>query len=389
MEFKKGIDETADAPGTPEKIRQWLLRSLRGLLAISIQAADENGKRFKQINRISLQNKSGEMPEEEIEDICEGIMRVISQYDQERDEDDPPIRFKLQAEIRDKNGNRHRPSVEYDYSPSGSADDFEGLGMYGMQDDPRIQIIQEQRHYISDLQYHLNESHSKILEIANNNNSAMKPLMDALGHMGYYFAAGLQNQQAALSMIYDSKKAEAEEKGKAERTKQWIDFLKKPAGAMAGQFMSWASSKLHSRPPAPPPPNDDGETDEPEAHEGARDPQAQTEPTVADLEDTLTDEQKENPVATFANAVANIIEPHQWFQVTEILSRREMKVLRNVMEATTDAACVKGYDAFTDLPPTKLLELHGILTEEQKQMLAQLGELVEAVKSHWAEADGE
>lgn len=374
MDFKTTIDESADAPGTPEKIRQWLHRAIRGLMVVKVLASDD-GKRPKLVNRINLQNKAGEMPDEDFEDICEAIMRIISQkYDAEHEDADVAMSFIIEGDGRDKNGNRHRPSCTYEYTPDGGPDDFTGGGIF--EENPLLEIIREQRSYISDLQYHLNESHGKIVETANNNNSAMKPLMDALGHMGYYFAAGLQNQQAAMSMMYDFKKAESEERGKAERTKQWIDFLKKPAGAMAGQFMQWASSKLHNRPPPPPgapsAPADDGP---PDASEEAH--------TDADIEDALTEEQKENPVATFANAMANVIEPPQWFQVSELLTRKEMKTLRNVLEATTDTACVKAFDAFTELPPGKLLELHGILSEEQKQMLAQLGELVEAVKQHW------
>ena len=367
MEFKITIDETQEAPGTPEKIRQFLYRNLRGLHAVTILAATDGARRPKQINRISLSNKGGEMPEEEIEDICDAIMRVIAQQDLEREETDPPIDFKIMAEVKDKNGGRHRPTVDYRYIAEGGEDDFTNY-----EEDPRLAIIREQREYIAMLQYHLNEAHTLTREIANNNNQAIKPLMDALGWMGHFYAAGLQNQQAAMSLIYDIKKSEAEERGKTERTNKWIDFLKKPASTLAGQFMTWAAQKASGKGPSVPPPPEPG-----------------AEPSSAEpnIEDGMTEEQKENPVATFASAMASVFTSDQWFQLNEVLSRKEMRVFRAVLEATTDRECVEAYEAFSAIPALKLMQLHGLMNEEQQGFFAQFQELIAAVKARWDHGD--
>lgn len=379
MEFAKAVDESTESPAVPEKIRQWVFKNLQGMLALSVKEETNTG-RFKQLNKITLQNKQGELPDEDADEICEGIMRVIEKRDGAREEDDDPITFMLQAEVKTQSGKRHRPSMEYVFNPDGSPDDYGSA--FGMDMDPRNQALELQNEYISRLHHHLDTAHGRITEIANNNNQALKPLMDALGWMGHFYAAGLQNQQSALALMYDVKKATIEERERTARQEKWMEFLKKPATALAGQFMGWATQKMGAKPP---PGN---------AQDGARstadaadvDVESNSSASGEGLnEDDLTDHQKENPVSAFAQAAGSCFTPNQWFELMEVLKKKEMRILRGVFDAESDADCVSAYDELSDLPAQKLMALNNILDDEQRAMLAQLGELVQAVKNKWNE----
>jgi hypothetical protein len=380
MDFAKPIDESTESPSIPEKVRRFILKHLHGVHSIAIKEQKAGAKSFKQLNKINLRNKKGEVPSEDVEEICAGIMRIIEKRDEERDEGDPLVNFQIQASIEGKTSGPKHPSIEYEFDPVGFHDD--GVGMYDDElNNPYQHVIDSQNAYISSLHYHLDESHTAIREIANNNNQALKPLMDALGWMGSFYASGLQNQQVALSMIYDVKKVEAEERGKTARTDKMMSMLEKPLGAMGAQFMPWAMSKMSGKKPPPfvPPgaTDDEGEDDDDEGEDGpsAADTEASTEGGVQ-----LTEDQKSNPVAAIASTVAVMLEPEQWFEISDILRKKEFRILRAVLGATEDEACMVAYDQFAAVDADKLLKLNAVLTEEQREMLTHLGKLIDSIK---------
>ncbi len=145
---------------------------------------------------------------------------------------------------------------------------------------------------------------------------------------------------------------------------------------MADQFMRWAVSKATGQK------MEDVVITEARVDNIEDDDDENNDDEKTTVEDSLSEEQKNNPIATYANAAGTCFLPEQWFALMENknFKKKDIKVLKRVLTSKTDTECIAAYDEFKALEPEKLFSLYAVLNEEQQQMLKQLGELVDAAK---------
>lgn len=389
MEYEKTIDLTAELPGVPEAVKLKSLRNLKSCTKVVVEF-QTGRKRWKKVNGLKIACKPGQMPEDDADEIAIAITRCVVAHYAElgRDEDDEGANYRVFFHQLDKDGNVHRPSFEYFYSPDGG-DDGVDADVAEVHSDftPLERALERMENLFDKIALRLDESHAHIVAISNQNNAALEPLVRMSDYMGKSWLAGAQMQAQALQLVFDKHQADAEIKAKQENTREYISLLKTVGREVGKQFGKHVAKKVEGKD------GEDGEEasagwdgstttvddaepqgDEPKPSAGS---QAKSETTAKAASGEA--------LAGFLSGLGDTITPPQWGRVSALLAKKEMALFVRLFDCKTDKDAIAAYDQVKrgGIGLDKLIELRELLDDRQREALDKLEQIVEAARAGW------
>ncbi|KKK58255.1 hypothetical protein LCGC14_3046270, partial [marine sediment metagenome] len=313
--------------------------------------------RFSKRNAIKIAGpKLGEEPEEDdIETLCEGVMRIFHAVcvSKEGDAAEEPVPFRLMFDCKDKDGNRSRPSFRYTYDPDDAESDPDPSDYpLDPQTESFLAAIDVRDRFIDKLCLRIDDAHGRIIEQAGETKNTIKPIMDAYGVMGGMYAAGLHMQQHALALIFDTKRTDAEQKGADARHERTMRMIEKPLKIAMAQGMAFFA-KTTGTPVADLADMFDEEDEDEDGDEAAPGGSADAANDGPE-DDGLSDEDRENPISTICRELGNTLRGSQWFGIMDALrTKKNIAILRAVLtvqndDVAADAGTI-GYEVLTSL----------------------------------------
>ena len=172
--------------------------------------------------------------------------------------------------------------------------------------------------------------------------------------------AQLENKYKSENLTVELAKTEAEEAGKATRAAARNEFWGPYGEAVLKQVGVHVKKKMKMN-------GKEG---------GVEDAEDEPEETSAESAD-LTDEEREQPIATLARHLGRTLEPQQWFTMFKTLKTASVEAFQRLVCAMTDDAVKEAWEKVSaDIPMPELVKLNDLLTPEQKQGLETLGEAI-------------
>lgn len=230
-----------------------------------------------------------------------------------------------------------------------------------------------------------------------------KQLMGMNATLMTAYHQGIIMQQNALQQISAIERANEDSKLKHDTSSKFFDMMRGfvPAVTMQGaaamknagydvplSMLLQAAGGMGGGGPTP--------GTQPGAQPGAQQPRkkkrkkpAPTQEREQDDSDDDDGEEMENPLTEFAHAIRDSLDPEQWFELSEVLKRSHMRLLKGAMtgndDETTLDAILELRDALVE-EENALEELMGVLTDAQKE---HIGDLLGAASSMEDERNGD
>ena len=181
----------------------------------------------------------------------------------------------------------------------------------------------------------------------------------------------LEKKYEGEKLEADMAKTTAEEAGKAERAAARNKFWGPYGEAVLNQFGAHVRKKMKMNG------KKGGVKDaEDEDEDETSAVVAQEDETSAESAD-LTDDEREQPIATLARQLGRTLEPGQWFALFKELEKPSVEAFQRLVCAMTDDAVKEAWEKVSaDVPVPELVKLNDLLTPEQKQGLETLGEAI-------------
>lgn len=387
--FDKRITDSEEEVGIPEIVRYKTQRLLRYAKRITIEGQKPDGK-FAKANgfKLTAVKDNDDYPEEEVEEVCEAIMRAINEKFRERkavDENMTSMGFRVVFDQRTENG-RERPAIDLpDYQPDGP-DLPIGFGFNGgdREGSPIETALEQMGSLVDKLMLRCDGLIGHIVTMSDQSKDMFDPLVRMMSIAHQNQIVGMEMQRRAMEYIYSTKRIEEEELGKERRAEKWMDFLKTPAKTAVQQFGRYMAAKAGAK--VPDEADEDADEGKPKTKRGAK--QRTGEGSTAAAEGD-TPPPMEHPVAEFTQALGQLLRPKQWAQASNILTKKQVELFSSLFECETDDECVAVFDEIEHggIPMMKMIALAGILDTQQQEGLEKLRELVKRHHEGWADDD--
>lgn len=397
IEFDRKVVDDGESPGIPEIVRhktQYLIQYAR---RITVEARDRSGK-FAKYNGFKLTQikDNDEYPQEDVEDVCEAIMRLVNaKFAEARavDEGLSGLDFRIVFDRR-PGGKRERPGIDLQgYSPDGP-DLPIGHGMTSSMESAAGEIIgqtiEQLGGLVDKLMVRMDGLIGHIVNMSDQHKDMYEPLVKMMAIANQNSVIGIEQQRRALEYIYSTKRIEEEEAGKDRRAEKWMTFLKKPAETAIKQVGKFMQAKVANKGRDTDDDEDDDDDDDDSGEERTTTTSSPKPGQGAAHRPSGPDQETiENPVAAFSQALGQLLLPMQWAQAQEILTKKQFRIFAELLQATTDDEVVRIHDAIEDgaIPLMKLVALSGILDKKQSDGLEQLRNLIANHKKGWAEEE--
>jgi hypothetical protein len=408
IQFDRKVVDDGISPGIPEIVRYKTQHLIQHARRVTVEAPDRSGK-FAKYNGFKLtQNDDDDgYPVEEVEDVCEAIMRLVNAKFREAQASDPEVTSMNFRAVFDRrpNGKRERPGIDLEnYSPDGpdlpighgmtnipqSADGFAGEVL--------AESFQQLGGLVDKLMLRVDGLIGHIVGMSDQHKEMYEPLVKMMAIANQNSVLGMEMQRRALEFMYSTKRIEEEEAGKDRRAEKWMEWLKKPANVAVKQFGRYMTAKATGQAPA----EDEDEDEDDNKPRGRRrggfqrtapqqDAPASSSPSSSSAEEAQpegpTEETIANPVATLAMALGQLLRPTQFSQAAAILTKKQLALFASLIESETDEDAVEIYTKIEDggIPLMKLHQLSAILDERQSEGLEQLVKFIERAREGWSE----
>jgi hypothetical protein len=391
MDVDEHFDPTDDDPPVPDKLLDRSLKYLPTLVRVDVERKRGTNS-WKKVNGFKCdQSPSGE-PKDSAEDVSTMIVMVALSHVEETGEDG---QYRAKFHVTLKGGKVQRKTFAFrlsadDDEPQPVMDDLEHQEVLAVAFDRAIALIEIQNR-------HIDVQNQRILEQAQVQSGQTAPLLATIETLVNKYHEGLNMQATALQALFDNEKNLKVEEGKIERDKALLDILAVAAPKAFEQFGNY----LQGRAPTKALPEGDKSSTEAESQSESESDQPakatviQTQPrpqpkaAAQDQSEPQEPPHLENPLTVFAHAFRESIASDQWMQLSEALSKNQMKLLRTATTAEEDDVTAEGIMVFRDaLKPTQYLRLQRVLDEQQQAMIARLIELIERYEELHDEPEG-
>lgn len=386
----KTIDMSADAPGIPEVIKAKALRNLASCNRITIDYETKK-QRWTKINGFKLTCEARQQPKEDIDDVCEMVMRCIAfhyQGLQQADDDTQGANYRVFFHRLIDDGKVARPSFEYYYDPEATSDTSSTTDF--VDEDPRDKMIEFQQSLLDKIFLRMDEAHQHIIALSNQNSNALKPLTEMTDYMGRAWLAGTSMQTQALALVFDHKKAEAQVRADADMAKEYLGSLNKFGKVVATQLGKYVKKKLGDDMPEEEEETATADWDGASA-QGADDdgdgkPAAQATSSSSGPSARAEPGKGRAPLADYVGAIADSLTAKQWNKIADAFTKKERSVLTTLFESETDGEAIAAYDVLEEMfedKMEKLFALREMLNGDQQQALDSLGDVVKRARAGW------
>ncbi len=345
-----------------DALRSSVYRMLRSTTRIVIEEEVNQGKYVK-VNAFRLQCKSGKMPDEDTDDICEAIVQVahnqwLHRLDEAGESDDSEnfkLRFRI-ACLHSEGRKSKRTTHAFWYSANLDEEDSEettSLEKEVLQD-----LLDTLTRQIDSMQSYIERLQDALLAANDRTGQPLAAAGELLKMAGTMATSGLQATSNALAMKYSEKKIAEEEKAKSER---WTSVMKTVAPFVGMGLQQFIQSKTGNVTP----PMDF--SDQGEEQEGPPEPSG--EPSEEDVEAGIV----ENELALIAQTFGSSLTPEQSRAMNSKLTKKQIDAVYDIACALTDDEVVEKVKKFQNFfPVDKFPDLLGILNEEQQQWVIHL-----------------
>lgn len=387
MELDELFDPVDTDPSIPDNLIERTLQYLPDLMRVDVERK-RGSKSWKKINGFKLGADAAGDSSDTAESISATII-MIAQHDHEQEGD--TLHYRAKYHVRDKKGQIKRKHFSFKLTEDGddvepTMDRLEEQEVLAVAFDRAIQLVEVQNRHIDSL-------NNQMLSQAQTQAGQTAPLLQTIETLINKYHEGLNMQATALQAIAEMERSTAESERKAERDKALLDILAVAAPKAFEQFGAWLAKKQGGDVPEGSSENGDGSEKEapsaatgpprsgpiqnPKAASGAPQPKLDFSALVrrSQPEETPvpTSEVDEKPLTLFAHAFRDTIESEQWMDLTDVLTKQEMKLLKDALSAEDDDATAEGIMAFKEaLRPTKYLRLNRILDAEQREQIMKL-----------------
>lgn len=378
MDVDEHFDPTDDDPPVPDKLLDRALKYLPTLMRVDVERKRGTNS-WKKVNGLKIdQSVSGE-PKDSAEDVSAMIVMIALSHVEESGEDG---QYRAKFHIASKGGKVQRKCFAFrlsvdDDEPQPVMDELEQQEVLAVAFDRAIALIEIQNR-------HIDQQNTRILEQAQVQSGQTAPLLATIETLVNKYHEGLNMQATALQALFDNEKNLKVEEGKIERDKALLDILAVAAPKAFEQFGNYLSGRTPPKtlPEAAESPAEDenATTDQPSKPTVIQTrPRPQPKPNAEGAAEPPQEERTlEHPLTVFAHAFRESIASDQWMQLSEALSKPQMKMLRVATTAEEDDATAEGIIQFKEgLKPTQYLRLQRILDEQQVAMITRLIELIE------------
>jgi hypothetical protein len=366
-------------PSIPDKLVDRTLKYLPDLVRVDVERKRGTNS-WKKVNGFKIDTEPSGEHEAEVEKVCAMIV-MIAQADHEEHGDEQHYRAKYH--VRNKKGQIQRKTFAFKLTdesdePEPTLDNLEQQEVLAVAFDRAIALIDVQTRHIDNL-------NAQMLSQAQTQAGQTAPLLQTIETLVNTYRDGLAMQVNSVMAVAEMERSSKEAEFKAERDRALIDLLAAAMPAFAAQLGGFFGKK-----------KDEEQTEaeqgaEPQAREQPR-PRPQQAPHLAphqraqsqgkpepepEPEKTVPEKPK-HPLTMFAHAFRDSIQSEQWLALSEVLTKAQVKLLKEATTADNDSDTAAGILEFKDsLKPTLYLKLNRILDPEQREMIMKLLEVID------------
>ena len=368
MKLDENFDPTADEFPLPDRLLDRTEKLWKGLKRVVVEK--KVGKSWKKVNGFATTLGVQGEPDDQPEHVATMIV-AIAAFDVEDAGEEGTYRARF---IREVNGKEDKKTFSF---KQGFGTDSEGVldpadsdmaTMIGM-------VLNAQNQFISIQNSHIENQNARILELSNASTKQIEQLLRTNETLVEKYHQGLAMQANALTLMLDVERNLEADKQKGRNTDKLLDILKAAAPVAFTQFGAYLKAKAGVT-------ADDEDEDEDE--DSADTSSGESSSDESSDGDDLTDDQrklKENlrkrPLTTFAHAFRDSITTEQWFDLAQVLTKKQTQSLKKACYADKDEDTAEGILVFRASllkNAAKLTELGEVLNEQQMQMIMRLNE---------------
>lgn len=373
MKLDDNFEPTADDYSLPDRLLERVEKLWKGLKRVVVEKKEK--KSWKKINGFALASGVQGEPDDQPEHVAAMIV-AIAAFDVEEEGEEGTYRARFMREI---NGKEEKPTFSFKQKVGGETGDVMDPGDADMATMIGT-VLNAQNAFISIQNTHIENQNARILELSNASTKQIEQLLKTNETLVAQYHQGLAMQANSLSILLDRDRELEADRQRGKNTEKLLDIVKVAAPVAFSQFGSYLKAKAGLQT------DDDDEEEEAETGEGESggeggsaketDPDGPTSKERRELQENL----RKRPLTTFAHAFKDSISTDQWFDLAQVLSKKQIQALKQACYAENDEDTAEGILVFRDLllkNATKLAELGNALEERQMQMILRLNEKAE------------
>lgn len=370
MQLDENFEPTADEFPLPEHLEQRVEKFWKGLKRVVIKKKVKKAS-WKKVNGFATSVGIKDEPDDQPEHVATMIV-AIAAYDVEDSGEEGTYRAHFHREI---SGKEEEKTFSFKQKFGGDSEDVldpsdaDMATMIGT-------VLNAQIAFIGIQNSHVEAQNQRILDLSNASTKQIEQLLRTNETLVEKYHQGLAMQANALTLMLDVERNLEKDKQAGKNTEKLLDILKAAAPVAFTQFGQYLKAKA-------------GVTNDDEDDEGNEDETEEGKPDENDTSSnsestTLTADQRKlqenlrkRPLTTFAHAFRDSITTEQWFDLTQVLTKKQAAALKQACYAEKDEETAEHIMEFRALllkNAAKLAELGTVLNEQQMQMIMRLNE---------------
>lgn len=366
MQLDENFEPTADEFPLPDRLLDRTEKLWKGLKRVVVEK--KVGKSWKKVNGFATSIGIKDEPDDQPEHVATMIV-AIAAYDVEDAGEEGTYRARF---IREINGKEDKKTFSFKQGFGTESGDVLDPGDTDMATMIGI-VLNAQNQFIGIQNQHIENQNARILELSNASTKQIEQLLRTNETLVEKYHQGLAMQANALTLMLDVERNLEADKQRGKNTEKLLDILKVAAPVAFTQFGQYIKAKAGVAP------DEDDEDDEDESESTTKESTSSN-----DEESTLTEDQRKlqenlrkRPLTTFAHAFRDSITTEQWFDLAQVLTKKQVAALKRACYAEKDEDTAEGILEFRALllkNAAKLTELGTVLNEQQMQMIMRLNE---------------
>ena len=356
-------------PIVPDKLLDRSLKYLPSLSRVDVERK-RGANSWKKINGFKVESEDASADDAGAEKVSAMIV-MIAQSDHEGDGGTQHYRAKYHVKAR--GGKIQRKTFAFKLTED--SDEVEPA-LEGLEQQEVLAVAFDRAIALINVQTtHIENINTQMLAQAQTQAGQTAPLLQTIETLVTKYHEGLAMQANAVQAIAEVERGAAEVERKSERDKALLDIVAlalPKAMDQLGHYMRRKNGEPEEEEAA------EAETEGENTASETQTPPQKPEPEPAQEETEMQNPTNiENPLTLFAHAFRDSIMSEQWLDLSEAMTKAELKLLRDAVSQDDDEATSEAILVFKDgLRPSKYLKLNRILDEEQREMVMKLLDVI-------------
>ena len=369
MKLDENFEPTADEFPLPDRLLDRTEKLWKGLKRVVVEKKIK--KSWKKVNGFACSVGVRDTPDDEPEHIATMVV-AIAAFDVEDSGEEATYRARF---LREVNGKEEKPTFSFKQGFGESGDvidpgDTDMATMIGI-------VLNAQNNLLTIQNTHIENQNARILELSNASTKQIEQLLKTNETLVQQYHQGLAMQANSLSILLDRDRELEADRQRGKNTEKLLDILKVSAPVAFSQFGSYLKAKAGIE-----------DDDEDEDDDDKKKKEDDEDEALTKEQQKLQENLRKRPLTTFAHAFRDSITTEQWFDLAQVLSKKQTAALKIACYAEKDEDTAEGVLEFRKLllsKPAKLAELGQVLGEKQMAMIMRLNEKAEEHEEELAE----